>query len=159
MPRSFRSVQSSTSPDDVEEGISNSMVIDQDSQIPLPTPRSPLHHRRTISYRSVVDENSGLLENPDSRSYRSIGQTTASTPRFQRQPSHSTNARFSRNINRGDSYGFSQRLVNALQNNRRDTTNGKQERYPVTAFLTLYSRFKLRRFQILEFLHQRPWLV
>src|ERR1700760_1980307 len=137
MPKSYRSMVSGGGDDDEEEVDQlPDMAHQQDSQERNARPQSPLLQRRTYSTRSleprppIPDESSSLLENADGglwgRSYRSIGPSTPGTPRFQRQQSYSTSTRFARTFGRGDSYSFSQRLVNALssQHQRRDTGLG-----------------------------------
>src|ERR1700760_4532132 len=132
MPKSYRSMVSGGGDDDEEEVDQlPDMAHQQDSQERAARPPSPLLQRRTYSTRSLEqrppmpDETSSLLENADGgpwgRSYRSIGPSTPGTPRFQRQQSYSTNTRFARTFSRGDSYSFSQRLVNPLssQNHQR----------------------------------------
>jgi hypothetical protein len=150
----------------------------QDSQDRSTRSASPLLQRRTYSTRSleqrppipIPDETSSLLDNADGalwgRSYRSIGPSTPGTPRFQRQPSYSTSTRFARNYNRGDSYTFSQRLVNALssQDQRRDTGLGELVLSVlfysnIMEVLTLCFRFKSWSIQILYLLHKRSCLV
>jgi hypothetical protein len=135
MPKSYSSMLSGGNDDEEVDQLPD-MGRQQDSQERSAQQPSPLLQRRTYSTRSlerrppIPDESSSLLDNADGgiwgRSYRSIGPSTPGTPRFQRQHSYSTSSRFPRTFGRGDSYSFSQRLVNALssQHQRRDTGLG-----------------------------------
>jgi hypothetical protein len=158
MPKSYRSVRSPVGEDE-------DRIIDTsrqpDSQDRASRPQSPLLRRRTYSTRSMdyralaPDENSSLLEHPEEgdwgRSYRSIPPSTPGTPRFQRQQSYSTNARLTRNLSRGDSYTFSQRLVTALGSHQRRETAGIGKSCQGTFFPRMESAdFELRL---------KPWSI
>ena len=136
MPKSVRSYHSFASGhahDEADDEFPRAARRHVESDIPHNSdsePPSPLSHFRNRSSRALnqsqytagPDETSSLLEHTDgalSMSYRSV----AATPRFQRQSSWRGSTRLSRNHSRKGS--FSQKLVNALGAQRRDTGQGR----------------------------------
>jgi hypothetical protein len=135
MPKSYRSIDDSE--DDGADTVDGSMETEQPSQAGTwrhsddldgeQTPRSPLWMRRARGKAQFVDENSSLLGNMDhTRTYATRNISTPGTPRTLRTPGirrqHSYNTSVRQHHRKGSmGQSFSNRLVNALMRERRDS--------------------------------------